>query len=151
MNSGGMLVMISLPMLLFAILGFLCLRAGVKKYPKLAGIVAKLKKALFFSIFIRSTIIAYLSLCVTANFGGMFNSDSNSKKANYPVMIVLSLIIGAGYFLATYVEKQELDRDSTQALIGSAYQGVRTRYKGTMIQVPLFFVRRLLFVLAMQC
>jgi len=125
--------MLSLPMLLFAILSYFCLRALVKKYAKLAGIVGKLKKALFFNIFIRSTIIAFLSLCVTANFGGMFNSDSAGKPANYPMMIILSAVIGAGYFLATYVEVQELERETTRALIGSAYQGLRTRYKGTMM------------------
>jgi len=66
MKSGGMLMMISIPMLIIAILAYLCLRALVKRYTKLKGIVAKIKKMLFFSIMIRGIIIAYLSLCVTA-------------------------------------------------------------------------------------
>jgi hypothetical protein len=66
-------------------------------------------------------------------------------------MCFLSSVIAAGFFLANYVEKQELDRSSTQELIGSAYQGVKTRNTGTMMQVPLFFIRRLVFVMALQC
>jgi hypothetical protein len=67
------------------------------------------------------------------------------------MMCFISLVIAGGFFLANFVEKQELDRTTTQALIGSAYQGVKTRTTGTMSQVPLFFIRRLLFVMAMQC
>ena len=73
MKSGGMLVMISLPALILAILGFFALRALAKRYKaKLQPIVDKISKALFFSIFIRSTIIVYVSLCVSAKYGSLF-------------------------------------------------------------------------------
>ena len=113
--------------------------------------MAKIKKMLFFSIFIRSILIAYLSLCVTANFGAAFSEEPSGDPPNYPVICFLSLVISAGFFLANFVEKQELDRSSTQELFGSAYQGIKTRTTSTMNQVPLFFIRRLLFVMALQC
>jgi hypothetical protein len=47
-------------------------------------------------------------------------------------MVLLSFTIALAYFLANYVEKQELDRTSTQVLIGSAYQGIKTRTTSTM-------------------
>jgi len=52
------------------------------------------------------------------------------EPPNYPIMVLLSAVIGACFFLAYFVEKQELDRESTLALIGSAYQGVKTRASG---------------------
>jgi hypothetical protein len=113
MKSGGMLVMISVPALGIAICTYFTLAAAVKKYIKLQGIVAKIKKALFFSIFIRSILISYLSLCVTANFGATFYQEVDGGKPNYPLMCFISLVIAAGYFLANYVEKQELDRTTT--------------------------------------
>jgi hypothetical protein len=67
------------------------------------------------------------------------------------MMVFISAVIAAAFYLSKYVEKQELDRESTRALIGSAYQGVKTRSDDTMRQVPYFFIRRLLFVMALQC
>jgi hypothetical protein len=72
MKSGGMLVIISIPMLGLAVTAFFVLRCLAKKYPKLQAIVDKIKKILFFNIIIRSVLIAYLSLCVGANFGAPF-------------------------------------------------------------------------------
>ena len=72
LKSGGMLVMVSVPALILTFLVYFCLAAAVKKYTKLQTVVDKIKKMLFFSIFIRSILISYISLCVTANFGAPF-------------------------------------------------------------------------------
>lgn len=109
----------------------------------------KIKKALFFSIFIRSILIGYLAFCVTANFGAAFFQEPDGEPPNYPVMVFLGANISMAFFLANYVEKQELDRSSTQSMFGSAYQGIKTRTVGTMAQVPLFLIRRLLYVMAL--
>jgi hypothetical protein len=66
LKSGGMAVIVSIPLLILAILGFFCLRACAKKYTKVQSIVDKLKKILFFNLVLRSLLIAFLSLCVTA-------------------------------------------------------------------------------------
>jgi hypothetical protein len=146
-----MLNIITIPAFILVIVFYLIIKAAVKKYTKLQTIMAKIKKMLFFSIFIRSVLITYLSLCVTANFGAAFYKEPSGDPPNYPIICFLSLVISTGFFLANFVEKQELDRSTTQELFGSAYQGIKTRTTSTMNQVPLFFIRRLMFVMALQC
>lgn len=152
MKSGGMLVMISLPALVLAILGFFALRALAKKYKaKLQPIVDKLSKALFFSIFIRSTIIAYVSLCVSAKYGSLFYQESKDEPLNTPFALIVCAVIAATFHLAFYVEKEELDSEETTMRIGSAYQGLKTNNTACVFNTCFFFIRRLLFVMALQC
>ena len=73
MDSGGMVILLPIPFLILAVAGYYLLKCIKKSCPsKMEAVVEKVKKILFFNIFIRYAMVSYLSLCITTNFGAIF-------------------------------------------------------------------------------
>lgn len=150
MKSGGMLAIITIPLLILGLIVLVFLIWASKKYVRLANLVTKIKKALFFNLFIRAMIVSYISKCVSARFGSLYELHDTDKSINYPVALYLCVVIAACYLLALYVEPQELEMSRSKEIYGSIYQAVRTRNTKTMLAPMMFFIRRILFVMALQ-
>ena len=106
---------------------------------------------LFFRSMIRAMIIAYLSLCVAAHYGSLFYVEGEDDSINVPMALLVSAVIAASFFMAFFIESDELECPGNKLRFDEAYKGLKTEKAITMFTTCFFLIRRLLFVLALQC
>lgn len=94
-------------------------------------------------------IVTYLSMVVASGIGRLFKFDY-FEKTNVLLLVYISAVIqGTGMFLY-FSERNELDIKSTKDKFGSLYNELRTKHFVTLMHTPIFFIRRLVFVYALQ-
>ena len=126
-----------------------CLIECSKTNLKLFNLVAKAKKVVFYGLFLRMMIVTYLSMVVASGIGRLFKLDY-FEGTNVVLLIYISAVIQfTGYFLY-YMEPNELEISSTKQKFGSLYQELRTKHFETCAHTPLFFIRRVTYVYALQ-
>lgn len=121
LKSGGMLMMIMIPLLILGLGVFGLLLLASKRYLWAYNAVEKIKKALFFNMFLRPVIVSYLAMCVSANYGSLWETGVEEKSFNFPVAAYLSAVITGCVGMAVYVEPMELEMSSTRAKFGTMY------------------------------
>jgi len=111
-------------------------------------ILEKVKKAVFWGIFLRMMIVTYLSMVIATNIGRLFKLD-HFKDTNLVLLVYITAVIqGTGMFLY-YSEHIELSMPSMQDKFGTLYNELRTKNFLQLMHTPIFFARRLCFVFAL--
>jgi len=147
-----MLVCVPIGLVLFTLL-LIGAKRLFKKSEKFRGIVKKIENKLFYSMPLRTSIISFLSFCVSAKFGAIFSLRNEEEKIGgkeFVFRLLCILIITGSYWFVKYVEPLELQMTAFKTSFGTLYQNLKLKEEMTMFSTTFFFMRRMFFVLALS-
>jgi len=109
------------------------------------------KELMFFSPFIRIVFITYIYVCIAADYGSIFMHHKFSAHwYGIVAQTYLCAVVTAVWYFFQYTEDDELRHSSVRMQWGSLYQGMKTETFYQMFQTIMFFIRRILFIMALQ-
>jgi len=94
-------------------------------------------------------MVTYLAFCVTANYGALLAID-NHEGINWYMTVYVAFIIYVVYTAMVYTEPIELEHSETRSIYGTIYQGISTYSWDTVYQAVAFFIRRVIWITALQ-
>ena len=101
---------------------------------------------------LRTSIVSYLSFCVSANFGALFSiekEESFKEPKAYVFKLITISVIAFSYWFAKYVDPIDLQVASFKASWGTMYQNLDVKRENAMLNTFVFFIRRLAIVMAL--
>lgn len=139
----AMAVLLTLPVILLIIKALFCWNS------KVVNCVSRMLKSLFFNVYIRFGLEAYLELSLSSMIRFMnYTFDSPSEKF-HTVFATLIFVAIVAYLLFALVFLQlrytQLDQPRAKSMYGDLYLGLKTRERTAILSPFFFMLRRLLF------
>jgi len=105
---------------------------------------------LVWSPFLRLVLITYVYVCVRADYGSLFmHHRFHAEWYGLAAQIYLCLVIAMTWGFFQWCDVGELGHTSIREKWGSLYQGLKTETFYSMVHTIMFYVRRILFIMAL--